>query len=281
MVASILGRLQQQTGSQLRNRRDLASVRLVFPDSTRQRKHRTAMATAAAPPKTESSRRVGPILTAWVACLVAIHAADWLVGTRSTTLVRAVEQGEAKVEAQTLGADLSSDAARKLIQLQRDTRPFWATLALLGDFVIDPLALLVRPLLVATLFAAWAALAGRDNGFAPALVEGATLQGLWLVGPALALALTLSGFPSEPDTSLGLFLPPGPRSAWVYTTFHQADLFALWGWFALARSGWKRRQVSPILALATVIPLLVIEIALRSVGSAILGAGMRLTIIPE
>ncbi len=248
---------------------------------TGQRKQPSRMATVAAPSKTQLPRRVGPILTVWVACLVAIHAADWLVGTRSATLVRAVEQGEAKVEAQTVGADLSSDAARKLIQLQRDTRPFWTTLALLGDFGVDPLALLVRPLLVATLFAAWAALAGRGNGFAPALSDSAILQGLWLVGPALALALTLSGSSGEADTSLGLFLPSGPRSAWVYTTLHQADIFALWGWLAMARAGYSRRQVPWALALATVVPLIITEIALRSVAAAILGAGMRLTIIPE
>ena len=238
------------------------------------------MATAATPSKTESPRRVGPILAAWVALLVTIHAADWLVGTRSPTLVRAVEAGEAKVEARTLGSDLSTDAVRKLIQLQRDTRPFWTTLCLLGDFGFDPLALILRPLLVATLFAAWAALAGRPIGFAPALADSATLQGFWLIGPALALGLTLSGFPGRPDTSLGLFLPPGPHSAWLWTTANQADLFALWGWLATARSGWKRRQVFPILALATILPLALTEIALRSVASAIVGAGMRLTILP-
>jgi len=236
------------------------------------------MATAPTPP--ESPRKVGPILAVWVVCLLAIHAADWLVGTRTTSLVRAVEQGEAKVEAQTAGADLSSDAARKLIQLQRDTRPFWSTLVLLGDFLVDPLALVVRPLLIATLFAAWAALAGRPTDFAPALRELATLQGLWLVGPALALGLTLARVPGEPDTTLGLLSPPGPHSAWVWTILHQADVFALWGWLALARAGWKRRQVPPALALATVIPLLMIEIACRSVAAAIIGAGMRLTIIP-
>ena len=225
------------------------------------------MATTAMPSKTESPRRVGPILAAWVALLVTIHAADWLVGTRSPTLVQAVEAGKAKVEAQTLGSDLGADAVRKLIQLQRDTRPFWTTLCLLGDFGVDPLALLVRPLLVATLFAAWAALADRANGFAPALVDSATLQGLWLVGPALALDLTLAGFPGRPDTSLALLLPPGPHSAWVWTTARQADLFTLWGWLVMARSGWKRRQVSPLLALATIVPLLVAE-ASRPLSSA-------------
>ena len=236
------------------------------------------MATASAP--ADSSRPAGPILAFWVVLLVAIHAGDWLVGTRSPSLVQAVEQGEAKVEAQTAGADLSSDAVRKLIQLQRDTRPFWTTLVLLGDFLVTPLALIARALLVATLFAAWASLAGRASGFAPALREAARLQGLWVIGPALALALYQFGQVGEPDTSLGLFLPPGTHSAWVWTTLHQADLFALWGWLALARGGWRRRQVAPVLALATVVPLLLTEIACRSIAAAIIGAGMRLTILP-
>ena len=229
---------------------------------------------------TAPARRAGPILALWVALLVAIHAAEWLVGSRPAALARAVEQGEAKVEVQTLGTDLSADAARKLIQLQRDTRIFWATLALLGDFGADPLALVVRPLLVATLFAAWAALAGRPSGFGPAVRQSAAVQGLWVVGPALALALTLARAPGEPDTTLGLLLSPGPHSAWTYTALHAADVFALWGWLALAWLGWRRRQVPPLVALATVLPLLILEVAARGAGAAVLGAGMRLTIIP-
>ena len=236
------------------------------------------MATASHAP--DPARQVGPILALWVALLMAIHAADWLVGNRSTTLARAVEQGEAKVEAQTLGANLSADAARKLIQLQRDTRPFWSTLVLLGDFAADPLALLVRPLLIATLFAAWAALAGRPSGFALALRQSAILQGLWLIGPALTLGLTLADAPGESDTTLSLFLPPGPHPAWTWATLHGADVFALWGWLALAWAGSRRRQVSLPLALLTVLPLLITEVACRGVTAAILGAGMRLTIIP-
>ena len=231
-------------------------------------------------PRPDSSRRAGPILTLWVGLLVAIHAADWLVGSRSNLLARAVEQGEARVEAQSAASDLNADAARKLIELQRATRPFWTTFALLGDFLVDPLALVVRSLLVATLCAAWAALAGRPSGFALAWSESAALGGLWIAGPALALGLTLAQPGSRADTSLTLLLPPGPHSAWVWTTLHQADLFALWGWLALARGGWRRGQVAWPLALATVLPLALAEVALRGVAAAILGAGMRLTIIP-
>ncbi len=227
-----------------------------------------------------AARRPGPILACWVILLVAIHAADWLVGTRSAYLVEAVEQGEAKVEAQTAGSDLSTDAVRKLIQLQRDTRPFWTTLTLLGDFGVDPLLLVVRPLAVATLFAAWAALAGRPNGFGPALVESATVQGFWLLGPALTLALTLGRASGTPDTTLSLFLPPGSHSVWLWTTLHGADVAALSGWLALAGTAWRRRQVSLVVAVAVVVPLAVAEVAARGVAAAILGAGMRLTIIP-
>lgn len=233
------------------------------------------MPTGANPP-----RRVGPILTTWVALLVAIHAAAWLVGTRATDLARAVERGEERVEARALGADLSADAARKLIQLQRDTRPFWTTLALLGDFGADPLALVVRPLLVATLLAAWAALAGRPSGFALALLDSARLQGLWLVGPALTLGMTLARAPGEPDTTLGLLLPPGTHPAWAHATLHAADLFALWGWLALAWAARRRRQVTLSVALLTILPLAIVEVAARGAAAAILGAGMRLTIIP-
>ena len=228
----------------------------------------------------DSTRRAGPILTAWVALLILIHAADWLVGSRSPALVRAIEQGEARVEAQTAGADLSADAVRKLIQLQRDTRPFWTTLTLLGDFGAAPLALIGRPLAVATLFAAWAALAGRPNGFGPALVESAALQGFWLIGPALSLGLTLAGVPGGPDTALSLFLPPGPHPAWTWAVLHNADIAGLCGWLALAEAGRRRRQVSLGLALATLLPLALAEVAFRAVAAAVIEAGMRLTIIP-
>lgn len=236
-----------------------------------------------ATPHADPARRAGPILATWVLLLLLIHAADWLAGPRAADLARAVERGEARVEAQSLGADLSADAARKAIGLQRATRPFWATLALLGDFAVDPLLLVARPLLVATLFAAWAALAGRPSGFGPALRQSAWVQGLWLVGPALALILALAPArpaAAAPDTSLGLLLGPGPHSAWTYATLRAADLFALWGWLALAWLGWRRRQVAPGVALAIVLPLLLVEVAARGAASALLGAGMRLTILP-
>ena len=224
--------------------------------------------------------RTAWILATWVALLVVTHAAGWAAGGRSTGLARAIEVGEAKVEAKVSGADLGPDAARNLIQIQHDTRTFWATLALLGDFAVDPLALVARPLLVATLFAAWAALAGRPSGFAVALRESALLQGLWVAGPALAVGLDLVAPPGPADTTLALFLPPGTHPAWLWAALRQVDPFALWGWLALAVGAARRRQVPIALGLATVAPLLAAEVVARGVGAAVLGAGMRLSIIP-
>lgn len=271
----------EQIGSQLR---DLPSQLASDPNprSTFPSPEARPMPDPSAPPdRRPQAGRPGAALTLWVTLLVATHALAWLLGGRAPALARAIEQGEARVEVQASASDLSPDGVRKLIQLQRDTRPFWLTLALLGDFALDPAALIVRPLLVATLLAAWAALAGRPSGFDAAVLASSRLQGLWVLGPALALVLTLARPGSTPgDTSLALFLPAGPHSAWLWATLQGLDVFALIGWLALAGSAAARRQVSLPTALVSILPLLIVEVAVRAAGAALLGAGMRLTIVP-
>ena len=74
-----------------------------------------------------------------------------------------MEKGAARVESLGIG-EIGDDLIRKSIRTQRDTLPFWTVLAMLGDFLVEPVSLAVRALAVATAFGALAALTGRSVG---------------------------------------------------------------------------------------------------------------------
>jgi hypothetical protein len=212
--------------------------------------------------------------------VVGLEGLLWQSGARQLALSEAVEQGAAHIERRTFG-EVSEDQVRKAIRAQNATLPFWTTLALLGDFVVEPLAIAARPLAVATLLSTLAALVGRPSRFAAALGACVTVQGLWVLGLAVRVALTLAhqGL-AEPETSLALALPPGIHSALTLLAARQIDFFALWGWMAMALGGWRRGQAN--LAVASLVCGLVAlgEAALRINIALLVGAGMRLTLLP-
>ena len=143
---------------------------------------------------------------------------------------------------------MSEDQVRKAIRTQKATLPFWTTMALLDDFLIEPLAILARPLAVATLLTTLAALAGRPTRLGAALDACVTVQGLWVLGLAVRVGLTMALGLDEAETSLALALPPGNHSALTLLAARQVDLFVLWGWAAMAVGGWRRAQANPAVA---------------------------------
>lgn len=227
-----------------------------------------------------STPSAAPVLWLWLVLTLAIQGGFWLIGSRPTRLAEAVERGAARIETRTRG-EVSDDTIRKAIRTQRDTLPFWTTLALIGDFVVEPLAPTVRSLVAAVLFSALAALVGRSTGFGPALAENARLQGIWVMGLATALGLTLALGRAEVETSAALFLPPGrhPAAAWV--ALRQLDAFALLGWLAMAHGAWRRGQANMVVALLGCGFLMIGEASLRIAAGLVLGAGMRLTVLPD
>jgi hypothetical protein len=224
--------------------------------------------------------RVGPTLAAWMALAVALQGVVWAAGFRPVALGVAVETGAARAESRGIG-EQGDDVIRKAIRLQRDSLTFWTTLALLGDFVVEPLSLALRAVVVAVLLSGLAALAGRPVGFGPALAECAAAQGFWVLGLAVRVGLMVALRRGEVETSMALALPPGTHPAALWVASRQVDAFALLGWLALARGGWRRGQVNLATALLLCGMLWLGESAARIAGTLVAEAGMRLTLIPE
>jgi hypothetical protein len=139
----------------------------------------------------------------------------------------------------------------------------------------------VRALAVATLLSALAALVGRPVGFRQALDECAWLQGFWVLGLAVQLALLIKMQSTEVETSLVLLLPAGTYPALMWVALRQLDAFALLGWAALIRGGWRRGQSN--LAVATLACALVAlcELTCRLGFALITGSAMRLMVMPD
>jgi hypothetical protein len=219
-------------------------------------------------------------LALWIALVVGLEGLLWLSGEKARALAEAVERGAARVEARTSG-EVSEDQVRAALRKQRATLRFWSTLALIGDFVVEPLSLAVRATAVATLLSALAALVGRPARFSEALGACVAIQGVWVLGLAVRVALTFALGGAEADTSLALALPRGTHSALAWLAARQVDAFALWGWAAMARGGWRRGQVNLAVAFL-VCAVVALGEAIPRVGFAlIVGAGIRLTFLPS
>lgn len=224
--------------------------------------------------------RFGAMLVLWMVLVVALNGVLWLTGFRTSALAAAVEQGAARVETQGIG-EVSDDLIRRAIQTQHDTLPFWKTLAELADFAVEPLWLAARAVAAATVFAAVAALIGRPVRYEQALGDCAWAQGIWVLGLAVRVALTIGLRRNDVETSLTLLLPPGRYPAALWLTLEQLDVFALLGWAVMARGSWKRGQVGLLAAIALCGWLALGEAALRVVCGLLIGSATRLDVVPR
>lgn len=224
-------------------------------------------------------RSLGSWLILWILLVLILQTTLWVTGFRPFELNQAVDQGAARVERRSLG-EVGDDLIREGIANQRDTIRFWTALALLGDFVMEPLSLALRATAVAVVFSALAALTGRPIEFGRALAASVVLQGIWVLGLATRTALMIVLQRPEVETSAVLALPPGPYPAPFWEALRQLDAFALFGWSALALTGWRRGQVSLLTAIIVCLLLWTVEAGLRISGTLMMGAGMRLTIVP-
>ena len=206
--------------------------------------------------------------------MVGLQGALWLFGFRASALVEAVERGAERVESSSLG-EVGDGQIRKAIRMQCATLPFWTTLALIDDFAVEPLALVVRAITAAMLLSGVAALAGRPPGFARALAACAAAQGYWVLGLAVRVLLMITLRSQEVETSLALALPSGTYPATTWLILHQLDVFALLGWAAIAGGAWRRGQANLVAALLVCVLLGLGEVALRSGMTLVVEAGMR------
>ncbi|MFO0910813.1 MAG: hypothetical protein U0794_21150 [Isosphaeraceae bacterium] len=223
--------------------------------------------------------RFGALLSLWMGLTVVILAVLWITGFTSTRLITAVEQGAARAEWRFVG-EVGDDLIRKAVRTQHDTITFWTVLAFLGQFLGEPLLLAVRALAVATTFSAVAALMGRPIGYDRALAACVAAQGIWVLGAAVRAALMIGLRQVDVETSATLLLPAGTYPAWMYLIIAQADLFALIGWSVMAWGGIKRGQVGPVGALLICLGCWTLEAALRVGVGTVVGAAMRLSLMP-
>lgn len=224
--------------------------------------------------------RPGTALVLWGALIVALNAWPWANGQRPNAIAQAIEQGAARIETRTRG-EIGDDTIRKAIRTQRDTYPFWRSLALIGDFGLEPIAPALRAIAFTTLLAALAALVGRPAGFAPALAQNAWLQGWWVAGLAAAIALPVALGNPRADTTAALFLPEGRYPAATWLAARQVEPFAIVGWIAMIRGAWSRGQANLLTAAAVAILIAATEAGTRIALALVNGAGIHRTILPD
>ena len=229
--------------------------------------------------RAERRAALGPglILSLWVVLVVLIQAAHWVTGLRPVGLSVAVEAGAERVETQAVG-EVGDDVIRKAIQTQRATREFWTALAVLADFVIEPLSLVVRAAVAALAFSSLAALRGRPIELSQGFTDAAAAQGFWVLGLAVRVGLMIALRRTEAETSLVLALPPGSYAGSTWAALRQVDAFAALGWFALGAAAVSRRQAGVPGALLVCFSLWACEAILRIGATLVVEAGMRLAL---
>jgi hypothetical protein len=219
-------------------------------------------------------------LTLWMCLAVMLSGVRWTTGVVDYGLAEAVEQGTAEVEKRLAGEE-NEDVIRKAIQLQRDTLPFWTVIIVLRDYLMVPVMLGLRALVVAVAFAAVAALTGRPTRFPATMRDCVLWQGIWVLGMAVEVVLMLVLQRSRVDASVLLLLPGQTYTARLWTSLQQVDVFALLGWLGMAWAGWRRAQAALPLALLVCFLLALAEGGLRYEASLLIELSMRMTLFPQ
>ncbi|MHB0959948.1 MAG: hypothetical protein ACYC6N_20945 [Pirellulaceae bacterium] len=222
----------------------------------------------------------GWLLTIWMSLVVIFNGVTWMTGVPEYDLAVAVERGAARVEERSVGED-NEDVIRKSIQLQRDSLPFWRVIALVGDFLIEPLWIALRAFLVAVALSAVAAISGRPVRFPAAMWECVAWQGVWVLGLAVRSVLMLALNRSDVDTSVVLLLPPQMYAARDWVALQQIDCFAVIGWLGMAWGAGRRGQASLFAALLACLVVAAVEGLIFSGTSLLINLGIRLAIFPE
>ncbi len=222
----------------------------------------------------------GWMLATWIALTIVLRGVYWTSGVPDHQLAQAIEHGAGRVERQSESEE-NVDVIRKAIELQRGSLVFWTVLALLGDFILDPLWLGLRVLAVTVALNAVAAMTGRPVRFPAMMAEAVAWQSVWVFGLACRVAWVFVLQRGDIDTSLTLLLPARVYGAREWVLLQRVDLFALIGWLGLAWGGVRRGQANLPVSLLVCGLLAVFEALLYAAGALFLNLGMRVALFPE
>ncbi len=223
--------------------------------------------------------RTTRLLMFWVFAAIVIQAIPWIVGLRDRTIEEAIAQGEARIEARLVSDAADPDELRTSLLVQRQTRPFWRTLILIGDLVAEPSAIVLRPLVVAWILTALAAYRGRGGGDDEVVWKSVVAwQGVWVVGLAVRAGLMVTLRRVDVETSATLLLSVGQVDAVIWVGLRQLEGFAILGWLGILLSTWRAGRVGPWTALGLVVGLATVEAALRVGLQLVIEAGLRTTL---
>ncbi len=211
--------------------------------------------------------------------MILIGAANlslWCNGIRQQDLRDAIEIGAASIDDNAKG-DVEEDQIRESIRLQRQSEEFWSTLAILGDFIIEPIYPALRALIVTVAFASVAAVFGRPVGYGVALADNMSWQIFWAAGIGLECAMRILISP-DAENSLAVFMPAKEYPAATALALAILNPFAICGWLAIGWTTWKRKQANWFLVILLILMIAGMEVGIRSRVLAMMGALMRLAI---
>lgn len=221
----------------------------------------------------------GALMLLWMVLVILLYGLLWLAGFQQRHIAEAVEAGAALLESRSIG-EMSEQSIRDSLEDQRDTRRFWTVVLLIGNFCIEPLVLPLRALTVAVAFSAWAALMGRPAAFHGMWAVSAVWQGLWVLAVATQAGAVLLSGNHEVNTSIAMFLPDEIVAAHLWLIADNVHPLALFGWIILSWKAWRLRQANWFMAMLIGSVLLSLELLIRVSCGIVVGASMRLTLIP-
>ena len=222
----------------------------------------------------------GWLMVVWMALVAVLNGAAWTTGVVDYDLAQAVENGAAQVERRELHEE-SEDVVRKAIQTQRDTLTFWTVITALRDFLVAPLALVLRVFVVAITFSAVAALSGRGVRFPATVAECVAWQGVWVLGLAVEVVLMVVLHRPHIETSVLMFLPQASFTARQWSALQQVDCFAIIGWLGLAWGARRRGPANLLVAVIVCFVLAATEAYICYGTSLVVNLSMRMTLFPQ
>jgi hypothetical protein len=231
----------------------------------------------------ESGSSVAP-RSGWIILLAIVvwilqATACWASGFREYQLHRAIEQGVVEIDArERLNHDTSVASAKR--ETQRASMSFWRQLTEITDFVLEPLALLLRFWVIPLAVSAANLLVGRNVAADKLRYCVAVSLLAALPRPGFELLSAMNHWP-EAAPGLNLLIPAKMTiPAGLYQALAQADLFWITSIFLMTCAMWRMKSVARGPMVCSVASVFLLEWSIRLVLVIVAGSAMRETLIP-